>query len=61
MYEAIRRANQARANREVLARIGAHSLRDIGLQSWNADLANRLAAKRQQRLLRLAASRIGTY
>ena len=60
-YEAIRRAQQARAEREILARLDAHSLRDIGLESWNAQLAERVDHRRQRRLLRLAAARLGTY
>ena len=59
VYEAIQRAQKARAEREILARLDAHSLRDIGLQSWNAELADRVETERQRRLLRLAASRIG--
>lgn len=61
VYEAIQRASQARADREILARLDARTLRDIGLQSWNAELADRLEAERQHRLLRLAAARIGVY
>ena len=53
------RARQARADREVLARLDARALRDIGLESWNGELAERLDAHRQRRILRLAASRIG--
>ena len=61
VYEALRRARQERADREILARLDARSLRDIGLDSWNARLAERVEIRRQQQLLRLAASRIGMY
>jgi uncharacterized protein YjiS (DUF1127 family) len=61
IYEAIQRAQKARADREVLARLDARTLRDIGLQSWNAELVGRTEAERQRRLLRLAAARLGTY
>jgi len=61
IYEAIQRAQQARADREILLRLDAHALRDIGLDSWNPHLAERVELQRQQRLLRLAAARIGTY
>ena len=56
-----RRARQARADRESLARLDAHTLRDIGIESWNAQLVERLEARRQRRLQRLAALRIGVY
>ena len=61
LYEAFKRAQQARADREVLARLDLRSLRDIGLDSWNAELAERVERRRQHDLLRLAASRIGVY
>ena len=61
VFEAIRRVQQARADREVLARLDPHSLRDIGIDSWNAQHAERLEARRQRRLSRLAALRIGGY
>lgn len=61
VYEALQRANQARADREILARLDSRTLRDIGLQSWNAELADRFEMERQRRLLRLAAARIGVY
>jgi hypothetical protein len=53
------RSRQARIERDVLERLDARTLRDIGLPSWNAELAERLEAERQRRILRLAASRIG--
>lgn len=59
VYRAFQLAQKARAEREVLARLDARALRDIGLQSWNAELADRAETERQRRLLRLAASRIG--
>jgi uncharacterized protein YjiS (DUF1127 family) len=61
IFEAIRRIQQARADREVLARLDARTLRDIGLESWNAHLVERVERRRQQQLLRLAALRIGSY
>ena len=60
-YEAFKRAQQARADREVLARLDARSLRDIGLDSWNVALAERIERRRQHDLLRLAATRTGAY
>jgi hypothetical protein len=50
-----------RADREALTRLDAHSLRDVGLESWNGLLAERLHARRQREVLRLAAARIGAY
>jgi len=61
IYEAIRRAQQARADLETLARLDARALRDIGFDSWNAHLVERVELQRQHRLLRLAAARIGIY
>ena len=61
IYEAIERSRQARIDRDILARLDARTLRDIGLQSWNAEVGQRLEAERQRRLLRLAAARIGAY
>ena len=61
VFEAIRRIQQARADREILARLDSRTLRDIGLDSWNAYLAERVEVQRQRQLLRLAAARIGMY
>jgi len=61
VYEAMQRAQQARADREILARLDARALRDIGFDSWNAHLVERVELQRQHRLLRLAGARIGTY
>jgi hypothetical protein len=61
VYEAMKRAQQARADREILARLDARSLRDIGLDSWNAQLSEGVELRRQRDLLRIAASRIGAY
>lgn len=61
VYEAFQRAQQARADREVLARLDARALRDIGLDSWNVHLAERVEVERERRLLRLAAGRLGTF
>ena len=60
-YEAIQRAQRARADREILRRLDARTLRDIGLQSWNAELGQRMESQRQRHLLRQAAARIGVY
>jgi uncharacterized protein YjiS (DUF1127 family) len=61
IYRAIQCSQRARADREVLRRLDSRTLRDIGLQSWNAELASRFEAERQRRLLRIAAARIGVY
>ena len=61
VYEAIQRAQQARAEREILARLDSRTLRDIGIESWSAQLIERVEVRRQHRLLRLAASRLGVY
>lgn len=61
IYAAMRHAQQARADREILARLDSRTMRDIGLDSWNAHLAERVDLQRQHRLLRLAAARIGMY
>jgi hypothetical protein len=61
IYQAIQRAQQARAEREILARLDSRTLRDIGLDSWNTQLSERVDLRRQRDLLRLAASRIGAY
>jgi len=60
-YEAFQRVQQARADREILARLDSRTLRDVGLDSWNAHLAERMEVQRQRQLLRLAAARIGMY
>lgn len=61
IFKAIQRARRTRADREALARLDARTLRDIGLQSWNAELGQRMEARRQRHLLRQAAARIGVY
>jgi len=61
IFEAIRRVQQARADREVLARLDVRTLRDIGLDSQNAYLAEREEVQRQRRLLCLAAEHLGIY
>lgn len=61
VYEAFQRAQRARADREILARLDLRMLRDIGLDSGNAYLAEREEVRRQRRLLRLAEARLGTY
>ncbi len=59
-YEALQRANQARADHEILARLDRHTLRDIGLDSWDPHLAARLEERRRL-LVRMAAARIGSF
>jgi uncharacterized protein YjiS (DUF1127 family) len=54
-------ARQRRAAREVLMHLDAHTLKDIGVESWNSELAAQVHARRQQHSLRLAAARIGAY
>ena len=60
-YQAFVQARQQRAAREVLLHLDAHALKDIGVESWNSDLAAQVHARRQQHSLRLAAARIGAY
>ena len=55
------RSQEERANREVLSRLDSRALKDIGLESWNNELAERVHSHRQRELLRLAAMRIGAY
>jgi hypothetical protein len=55
------RRQRVRSDRELLARLDARTLRDIGLQSWNAELVDRGELERQRHLLRVAAARIGAY
>ena len=56
-----RRAQQERADREALMRLDTYALKDIGLESWNNELAERVHSHRQRQVLRLAAMRIGAY
>jgi len=60
-YEAFQRVQQARADREILARLDARSLRDIGLETSDSDLAQRVQAQRHAVRVRLAAARIGAF
>jgi hypothetical protein len=57
----IRRTKRESADREVLSRLDARSLKDVGLESWNGALAQRLESYRQREVLRLAMKRIGAY
>ena len=50
-----------RNDHEDLSRLDTHTLKDIGLESWNGELAERLHAQRQRQILRILAARIGTY
>jgi len=61
LYRAIQRSQQARADREVIARLDVRTLRDIGLESWNAQLAERAQRASERHLLRVAARRVGVY
>jgi hypothetical protein len=53
LFEAIRRVQRAP--------LDSRTLKDIGLESWNAHLAERVHVHRERKLLRVAASRIGVY
>ena len=57
----IRRTRQESADRQVLSRLDARSLKDVGLESWNGALAERLQSFRQREIMRVAARRIGAY
>ena len=59
--EALKHVLQARVDREVLARLDARTLRDIGIEAWNSELAQRTDRQRERSLMRLAASRFGAY
>ena len=52
---------QARIDRERLARLDAHTLRDIGLESWNSEIGRHADQNRERTLMRLAAMRFGAY
>jgi len=60
-YRGFVQARQRRAAREVLMHLDAHTLKDIGVESWNSELGERVHAHRQRQWLRLAAARIGAY
>jgi hypothetical protein len=60
-YQDFVEARRQRAAREVLLHLDAHTLKDIGVESWNGELAARAHAYRQRESLRLAAARIGAY
>lgn len=61
LYEAFVRARRAHADRAVLQQLDARSLRDVGLEAWNSQLAEQLESHRQRQVLRLALSRIGMF
>lgn len=52
---------QARIDRERLARLDAHTLRDIGLEAWNSEIGQHADRYRERTLMRLAAMRFGAY
>ena len=52
---------QARIDRERLMRLDAHTLRDIGLESWHSELGQHADKHRERALMRLAAMRLGAY
>ncbi len=52
---------QARIDRDRLARLDAHTLRDIGIEAWNSEIGQRIDAQRGRVLMRLAAMRFGAY
>jgi uncharacterized protein YjiS (DUF1127 family) len=60
-YAALVRYQKARADRYVLERLDLHTLRDIGLESWNSELAERAVERRRRERVRLAAAHIGLY
>jgi hypothetical protein len=60
-YRGFIEARQRRAAREVLQHLDAHTLKDIGIESWNSELAGQAHAYRQRQWLRMAAARIGAY
>jgi uncharacterized protein YjiS (DUF1127 family) len=60
-FAAFTRAQRARADRYVLEHLDTHTLRDIGLESWNPELAERVAQRRRRQQIRLAAAHIGLY
>jgi hypothetical protein len=47
-WSAVMAAQQRRAQAHVLAHLDAHTLRDIGLESWNPELAQRVERMRRQ-------------
>jgi len=60
-FAAYMKAQKARADLYVLERLDRHSLRDIGLESWNSELAERVAERRRHERVRHAAAHIGCY
>lgn len=60
-YQGFVQARERRAAREALLHLDAHALKDIGIESWNSELAGQAHARRQRQWLRLAAARIGAY
>ncbi|HWA36615.1 MAG TPA: DUF1127 domain-containing protein [Burkholderiales bacterium] len=48
IWAAIVAAQARRAQAQVLAHLDARTLKDIGLESWNPDLARRIDSMRRQ-------------
>jgi len=61
IYARMVRLQKERAARYVLERLDTHTLRDIGLEAWNSELAQRATERRRREQLRLVASHIGLY
>jgi len=61
IYARMVQLQKERANRYVLERLDAHTLRDIGLEAWNSELAERAADRRRRAQVRLVAAHIGLY
>lgn len=60
-YEALQRVQQARADREVLARLDLRTLKDIGIEAADSELAAQVHALRHEVRVRLVAARIGAF
>jgi hypothetical protein len=50
-WQAMAAAQARRAQATVLAHLDARTLKDIGLESWNPDLAGRMRALQRQDML----------
>ena len=57
----VMRLQKERADRYVLERLDTHTLRDIGLEAWNSELAQHVADRRRREQNRLTATHIGAY
>jgi hypothetical protein len=61
IYARMVRLQKARADRFILERLDGHTLRDIGFESWNSELAERVTERRRREQVRLVAAHIGLY